>query len=67
MSPPKNTNSPLVNKPYSFHHEEVGDIWKELYVVHWPPQGMRDGNVGCLNPKERLQSPCYHPNKVSHP
>jgi len=24
-------------------------------------------NVGCFNPNEKIKSPCYHPNKVSHP
>ena len=48
MSPPKNEKFPLVNKPNSSHHEKVGDIWKELYVVHWPSQGMRDGKFWVL-------------------
>ena len=25
---------PLVDMPDSSHHEEVGDIWKELYYLH---------------------------------
>ena len=50
MSPPKNTSFPLVDKPNASHHEEVGGIWKDLYVVHWPPQGMRDDECWVPHP-----------------
>ena len=51
MSPPKYTSYRLVDKPDSHHNEEVGDIWKDLYVVHWHPQGMRYGK--CLVPQSQ--------------
>ena len=51
MSTPKNTNFPFMYKPNSSHHEKVGDIWKELHAIRWPPQGMRNDKFWVPQPQ----------------